>query len=119
MSLKSDGITLAVVGIGVYLVYQYIKKNGVPNPLAPVGTAVGGALYNALNPGAAGASTTYIATAPDGSKVAVNNNSLDPFNNFSYGGQTYNLSQNAAGQNIATPVDTTDTLIDFTNAGNF
>ena len=123
MSIKDDTFMLAVVGIGAYIAYQYIKKNGVPNPLAPVGAAVGGALYNALNPGAAGASVTYIATLPDGTKTAVNNNALDSNNNFTVGNQTYNLVQGTPGTgNTAVPVIDPSAIdpnaIDF-SAGNF
>lgn len=121
MSLKGDAVTLGLVGVGLYIAYQYFKSNGVPNPLAPVGAAAGGALYNALNPGAAGASVTYIATTPTGAKVAVNNNALDSNNMFTNGGQTYQLVQQAGGNQAVPVIDPSASdpnAIDF-SSGNY
>jgi hypothetical protein len=112
-------LTLLALGGGVYFLYQYIKQHGIPNPVAPIGEAIGSGVFDVLNPGAAGASVTYIATTPSGAKVVVNNNSLDPSNNFSYKGQTYHLSTDGTGARIATPVTEDILMADFSNAGNF
>jgi hypothetical protein len=125
---SAEGFTvLLAVGVGgwlIYQVYQSLKAAGAQVGAATqaAGNAIGGSIYNAFNPGAAGATVTHIATATDtGQKVAVNNNSLDYNNVFSVpGGGTYQLQQTPQG-NLAVPVDPNvpDSLSADFSAGNF
>lgn len=103
-------LSLAALGVGGYLFYTYVwpqlkKLGNVGTAVTNAGAAVGGSLYEALNPGSAGASVTYIVTMPDGSKQAVNNTSLDNNNQFTVNNQTYQLQRGSGGAgNTATLV---------------
>jgi hypothetical protein len=121
-------VVLAAVGVGGWLLYQIFQTiktvgTGAAAAATAAGNAVGGSIYQTLHPNAAGASVTYIATLPDGTKTAVNNNALDSNNYFTVGNQTYQLNQGAPGTgNTATPVidpsASDPNAIDF-SVGNF
>jgi hypothetical protein len=80
-----------------YLIYQKLKAN----PFHDTGANIGGAIYDALHPNAAGATTTYRVVMPDGSIASVNNTQVAPDGSFNYQGTLYNLTT-AAGGNAAT-----------------
>lgn len=132
MSKISDAktvTTVALVGFGAYLVYKFWNNvlPNIPNPLAPVGDAIGSAISSLLNPNAAGSPTTYTVLMPDGTYAGVNSNSVNALGQTTIGGATYQINVDSSvtsGVNkTAVPIDlgtmtsTTDDM-DF-SAGNF
>jgi hypothetical protein len=119
---ESDTATIikwGVIGAGGYLLYQFLSglaKNPLPisNPLAPLGNAIGGDLFDLFNPGAAGASATYIATLPNGTNAAINNTAVNADGTTVYNGTTYQMMVNpniTSGVNkTLVPVDNSDLI---------
>ena len=105
---ESDTATLikyGVIGVGIYLIYKAV--NGVANvgnPLAPVGTSVGGALFNFLNPNAAGSAATLTATLPNGSQAGIPAETVNADGTVTYNGTQYQMLVNP---NITTGVNKT------------
>lgn len=130
MSAASDTeglVTIAMLGIGGYLLYQLIqgigKVGGAAGAAATAaGNAAGGALYQALNPNAAGSAATLIATMPDGTKTAFAAESVSPSGQVTIGNQTYQVTGSTAATRTVAPVlDPTasdDLDADF-SAGNY
>ncbi len=116
---------LGGVGVVGYLGYQLLQKlinpnkgtqyegGGVPGTignalnqasggiLAATGSAIGGKLYDWINPNAGGLTTVYVITFPDGSKHAINPNAVSSAGTFMYDNKVWKIHQDGNGVKVA------------------
>jgi hypothetical protein len=95
--MKTDEwLTLGLLGVGAYVLYKVIQGgsavvNAAGNATAAAGNAVGGAVFDALNPNAAGESTYYTVTMPAGGTQAVPASAVNNAGQFTSSGTTYQI----------------------------
>lgn len=95
-----DWLLLGGAALAAWWLYR--KATAIPAALTATGEAIGGTLFDWINPGAGGASITYIVNFGDGSKHAINNNTVDDTGLFTYMGRQYRLKDDAQGNHYAT-----------------
>lgn len=94
-----DWLLLGGVAFAAWFLYR--KFTAIPQALTDAGEAVGGTLFDWLNPGAGGAAVTYIVNWAGGVKHAVNSNQVDSNGLFTYNGVQFKLMNDAAGNHWA------------------
>ena len=97
-AVKDTENVLILVGVGIaaylaYQAYQAVKSgvNAVGNAATTAGNAVGGSLFDFLNPTAAGSASTYSAALPNGQVIGVNSANVDANGVATVNGQQYQM----------------------------
>lgn len=97
-AVKDTENVLILVGVGIAAYLAYKIYNAASAGVAAVGAAttaagnaVGGSLFDLFNPNAAGESTFYTATLPNGSNTAVPASAVDSNGVATIGGTQYQM----------------------------
>lgn len=80
--------------------YLYRKVTAIPQALTATGEAIGGTLYDWINPDAGGSPVTYIVNFSNG-KFAVNSNTVSPDGLFTFRGVQFRIMNDANGYHYA------------------
>lgn len=93
MNTRDWLIVAGVAGVG-YLLYK--KVTAIPQALTATGEAIGGSIFDWLNPNV-GSDTMLLVHFDDGSQHYIDTANIDTQGNFTYNSQQYTMYNDAAG----------------------
>lgn len=90
-------ILLAAAGVAYYL---YKKVSVIPQALNSAGEAIGGTLFDWINPSAGAQSTMYLVHFSNGQHY-IDSSTIDSAGGFTYNGAQFRIQNDAQGNHYA------------------